>query len=128
MSQTAEKFASIDNQLAEAKAAWNVERQTLLDRIMFLEGEVKMYREGGIEAVHARIEAEQRSAKLQSLFAVVRFTLAEAEKLDSNPPPTKPPSEGASGAARLKPPQPSPDTIERLNAAITEAAAKPEQK
>lgn len=79
MSQTAEKFASIDTQLHEAKQAWEAEKRALQDHIVAKEQEVALLRSNLKTAVEGRMTAEADSGRLHALFAVVRFVLNEAE-------------------------------------------------
>lgn len=85
MSQTAEKFASIDTQLAAAKQAWEKEKQEFLDRIVKLELELHHAKTEGRIAVEGRMAAESNSGALQALFAVVRHVLDEAEAKQKEP-------------------------------------------
>lgn len=104
MSQIAEKFASIDTQLAEAKATWAKERQELQDTIVGLKQEVEMHKSNGRIAVQGRIDAEINAGALQALFAVVRHVLDEAEKRQTD--------EGKSQTPELK------DQLAKIDAAL----------
>jgi hypothetical protein len=83
MSQTAEHFASIDNQIALARAAWEKDRVELQDRIVKLELELDMHKRREREAIEGRITAEQRTAALSALFGVVRHVLEEAAQREA---------------------------------------------
>lgn len=93
MSQTAETFASLDTQLAAAKAAWEVEKQTMQDRIFALETELNAAKDQGRVAVEGRMVAEANAGALHALFAVVRHVLDEAEARKHDDGNSKPPSE-----------------------------------
>lgn len=81
MSEAAEHFASIDRQLADARAAWQDERAALEKRILELQTELAIR-----TSLHERCEdrtrtALQTTAKLLAQFGVVSAVFEEARQL-----------------------------------------------
>lgn len=81
MSATAEKFASIDTQLAAARAAWEEDRTTLEKRIHELEVELALTKGALDKAGGARDEAFRTTAKLLTQFGIVATVFAEAKQV-----------------------------------------------
>ena len=81
MSATAEHFASIDIQLANARASWQEDRKVLERQILELETQLRLTEEAMVRACSARDLAVRTSLKLLTQFGIVATVFDEAKEV-----------------------------------------------